>query len=178
MAAAAEPSLMTVEQYNAVPSRADVITELHWGQVVTLTRSKMKHAKLQSRLVRLLRPNAEHLGVVESEVAFRALAEYDLRGADVAFVSRERWDATPDDDNLQGSPELVIEVLSPSNTEREMQEKATLYLATGAQEFWLVDAKWKNVTVVRRDGSAVYEIGQRIPLALFGGDLRIADIFA
>jgi len=29
-----------------------------------------------------------------------------------------------------------------------------------------------------RDGSAVYEIGQRIPLALFGGDLRIADIFA
>ena len=60
----------------------------------------------------------------------------------------ERWDATPDDDNMQGSPELVIEVLSPSNTEREMQEKATLYLATGAQEFWLVDAKWKNVTVV------------------------------
>jgi hypothetical protein len=51
----------------------------------------MKHAKLQSRLVRLLRPQAEHLGVVESEVAFRALAEYDLRGADAAFVSRQRW---------------------------------------------------------------------------------------
>ena len=74
----------------------------------------------------------------------------------------ERWDATPDDDNMQGFPELVIEVLSPSNTKREMQEKATLYLATGAQEFWIVDAKRENVTVVRREGSAVYEISQRI----------------
>jgi Uma2 family endonuclease len=178
MAAAAEPLLTTVEQYHALPPRADVVMELHWGQVVALTRPKMKHAKLQSRLVRLLRPKAEHLGVVESEVAFRALAEYDLRGADVAFVSRQRWDDTPDDDNLRGSPELVIEVLSPSNTRREMHEKATLYLATGAQEFWLLDAKQKNVTAVRHAGALVYQVGQRIPLALFGSDLSVSDIFA
>jgi hypothetical protein len=31
MAAAAEPLLMTVKQYHAVPARADVITELHWS---------------------------------------------------------------------------------------------------------------------------------------------------
>jgi Uma2 family endonuclease len=117
---------MTVEQFYALPARSDVITELHWGQVVTVTRPKMKHAKLQSRLVRLLRPKAEHLGVVESEVAFRALPEYDLRGADVAFVMRERWESTDDDDNLRGSPDIVIEVLSPSNTKRETQQKATL----------------------------------------------------
>ncbi len=126
MAAVAEPLVMTVEQFYALPARSDVITELHWGQVVTVTRPKMKHAKLQSRLVRLLRPKAEHLGVVESEVAFRALPEYDLRGADVAFVMRERWESTDDDDNLRGSPDIVIEVLSPSNTKRETQQKATL----------------------------------------------------
>ena len=178
MAALAEPLLMTVQQYRELPQRDDVVTELHWGQVVTLTRPKMKHAKLQSRLVRLLRPKAEHLGVIESEVAFRALAEYDLRAADVAFVSRERWDNTVDDDNLSGSPELVIEVLSPSNTKREMYEKATLYLATGAEEFWIVDAKQKNVTVVGRQGSTVYEMGELIPLPLFGSSLSAADIFA
>ena len=135
MAAAAEPLLMTVQQYRELPQREDVVQELHFGQVVTLTRPKMKHAKLQSRLVRLLRPKAEHLGVVESEVAFRALPEYELRGADVAFVFRQRWDTTADDDNLHGSPELVIGVLSPSNTKQEMREKATLYLSTGARRF-------------------------------------------
>src|ERR1017187_1987041 len=71
MAAATEPLLMTVEQYRQLPDREDVIQELHWGMVVTLSRPKMSHAKLQSRLVRLLRPKAEHLGVVESEVAFK-----------------------------------------------------------------------------------------------------------
>jgi hypothetical protein len=64
--------------------------------------------------VRLLQPFAQKLGTVATEVAFRALPKYDLLGANVAFVSQDRCDNTPDDDNLMGSPELVIEVLSPS----------------------------------------------------------------
>jgi Uma2 family endonuclease len=178
MAAAVEPLLMTVEQYRELPDREDVAPELHWGQVVLLTRPKMKHAKLQSRLVRLLRPRTEHLGVVETEVAFRALPEYDLRGADVAFVSQERWDSTEDDDNLHGSPELVIEVLSPSNTKVEIREKATLCLATGAEEFWIIDPKRKSVTVMRRKGGTLlYEMGGRVPLTLFESELEVSEIF-
>ena len=179
MAAATEPLLMTVRQYRDLPPREDVIQELHWGEVVNLTRPKMKHAKLQSRLVRLLRPRAEHLGVVESEIAFRALAEYDLRCADVAFVSQQRWDTTDEEDNLHGSPELVIEVLSPSNTTREMREKATLYLSTGTQEFWIVDPNKRNVVVMRQEaGTLVYEVSQSIPLSLFGGELSVSEVFA
>jgi len=178
MAAVAEPLLMTVAQYRQLSNRDDVIQELHWGQVVILTRPKMRHAKIQSRLVRLLRPKAEHLGVVESEVAFRALPEYDLRGADVAFISRQRWDTTPDDDNLRGSPEIVIEVLSPSNTKAEIREKAALYLSTGAQEFWIVDPKRRTVTVTRSEGEAgVFSAGEKLPLSMFGGDLEVAQIF-
>jgi len=43
MATAAEPLLLTVEQYRQLPNREDVIQELHWGQVVTLTQPKMSH---------------------------------------------------------------------------------------------------------------------------------------
>ena len=178
MATAVEPLLMTVEQYRELPQREDVIQELHWGQVVTLTRPKMRHTKLQYRLVELLRSKAQGRGIVAAEVPFRALPEYDLRGADVAFVSQARWDETDDEDNLRGSPELVIEVLSPSNTKSEMREKAALYLATGAQEFWVVHPKRENVTVTREGGTLVYEKGQHIPLALFEGKLSVSDIFA
>jgi Uma2 family endonuclease len=178
MAAAAEPLLMTVDEYRQLPDREDVIQELHWGMVVTLSRPKMKHAKLQSRLVRLLRPKAEHLGVVETEVAFRALPEYDLRGADVAYVSQQRWDATDDDDNLHGSPELVIEVLSPSNTRAEIREKAVLCLSSGAQEFWVVDPKRETVSVTTRGGvPTVYHSGECIPLSMFDSHLDVAEIF-
>jgi len=166
MAEFQEPILVTLDQYRRLPVREDVVQELHWGQVVTVTRPTMRHAKLQSRLVRLLRPKAEHLGV--AEVVFRALPEYDLRGADVAFVSRERWDTTADDDNLRGSPELVIEVLPPSNTKSEIQEKAALCLSTGGQQGWVIDPKRKTVTITHPDGRAVtYRCGESIALALF-----------
>ena len=126
----------------------------------------------------MLRPYAEHLGVVESEVAFRALPEYDLRGADVAFVSSRRWEETPDDDNLPGSPELVVEILSPSNTVAEMREKSALYLSTGAQQFWVVDPKRKTVSVTDQSGvTTVYQEQERIPLSLFGSDLALKDLF-
>lgn len=172
MAALAEPLLMTVEQYRELPQRDDVIQELQWGQVVTLTRPKMGHTKLQYRLVELLRPRIANKGIVASEIPFRALPQYELRGADVAFVSHERWAATDDEDNLQGSPELVIEVLSRSNTQAEMREKATLYLSTGGQEFWIVNPKRREITVICRDGDArVYTVDQKIPLTLFDGEL-------
>jgi len=178
MAANAEPLLMTVEEYRQLPDREDVIQELHCGTLVTLTRPKMKHAKVQLRLADLLRPKAEHLGVVETEVAFRALPEYDLRGADVAYVSQHGWDATDDDDNLRGSPELVIEVLSPSNTTAEIREKAVLCLSNGAQEFWVVDPKRETVSVTKQ-GSVpkVHQMGDRIPLSMFDSHLDVSAIF-
>jgi Uma2 family endonuclease len=108
----------------------------------------------------------------------RGLPEYDLRGADVACVSRARWDATRDDDNLSGSPELVIEVLSPSNTKEQMREKAALYLATGCEEFWLVDTRHKTVTVARRGGeSRIYQAGGSVRLSAFEGEIAVAKYF-
>ena len=178
MAAAAEPLSTTVKQYRELPERNDAVQELHWGEIVTLTRPKMGDTKLRYRLVELLRPSAEQHGIVASEVPFRALPEYDLRGADVAFVSQTRWDATSDDDNLRRSPELVVEILSPSNTKSEIREKAALYLSTGTQEFWVVDPKRKSVSVARPSGeSVVYGTGDRIPLTVFGGMIEVADIF-
>jgi len=49
-----QPLLLTVEQYRQLPDRKDVLHELHWGQVVTLTRPKMRQSRIQYRLVELL----------------------------------------------------------------------------------------------------------------------------
>jgi Uma2 family endonuclease len=110
---------------------------------------------------------------------FRALPDYDLRAADVAFVTRERWDAVGDEDDLRGAPELVIEILSPSNTRSKIQELAALCLSAGTQELWVVDAKRQTVTITVRDGATVvYRANDRIPLSLFGGHLSVSEVFA
>lgn len=178
MAASIEPLLITVKQYRELPRRDDVAQELHWGQIVTLTRPKMGHTRLQYRLVEILRVLAGSKGIVAAEVPFRALPEYELRGADVAFVSNERWTATDDDDNLQGSPELVVEVLSRSNTRAEMRAKAALYLSTGCLEFWIVEPKNKEIQVMRREGGPrIYGMGDKVPIPLFESEVSVAQIF-
>jgi Uma2 family endonuclease len=108
----------------------------------------------------------------------RPLPEYELRGADVAFVSQQRWDATDDDDNLHGSPDLVIEVLSPSNTKAEIHDKAVLCLSTGTLQFWVLDPKRNTISVTPQGNEPVlYRTGDRIPLPLFGGELDVAEFF-
>jgi Uma2 family endonuclease len=177
---AALPDLITVEQFRQLPKGGEYAYELHHGEVVALTRPKPRHWLLQSRLRRLLEPKLKDFGEVETEVPYRPVAEFDLRAADVAAIARSRWKAIDLDDDLRGAPELVIEVKSPSNTRRQLQELAALCLANGALEFWIVDTDASTVSVVRSEGSAVvYAAGSIIPLSTFGGgELAVDEIFA
>ncbi len=174
------PALMTVEEFQDLPlDRGPVLHELHHGEVVTLTRPKARHYHLQYRLADLIRAKAGQLGFVGIELPFRAVPQFDLRAADVAFVSQERWDAIDPNDNLRGAPELVIEVKSASSTWADLRERASLCLANGCQDFWIVDEKTQTITAINREGKAVKcSEGNAVPLPWFGSDaLRVADVF-
>ncbi len=62
-----------------------------------------------------------------------------VRAADVAWISRERLATIGENVCLTSAPEICVEVLSPDNTPREMQEKRALYFAAGAAEVWQCD---------------------------------------
>jgi len=62
-----------------------------------------------------------------------------VKAADVAWCSDEVWKSTEDQNCLVTCPELCIEVLSPSNTKSEIEEKKQLYFDGGAQEVWICD---------------------------------------
>lgn len=179
---AANPAhLMTVEEFRQLPEPVGEYNyELHHGELVQVPRPKLKHHILQSRLRDLLRPFAPVGSFVEIELAFRAFPEHDLRVADVGFVSAERWSHADLEDNIRDAPDIVIEVLSPSNSAREMYEKEQLCLAHGCQEFWVVDPDKRYVRVARvNEPTSTYHPGQRIPLPLLGGaSSAVDDLFA
>ena len=55
---------------------------------------------------------------------------------------------------IEGPPSLVIEILSPSNPERDQLLKRDLYARAGVPEYWLADPRTKEIEVlVYRDGS-------------------------
>jgi Uma2 family endonuclease len=176
---AALPNLITVEQFHELPDNGNYCYELHHGEVVAMTRPKPGHWQLQRHLEHLLQPKLADFGEVAVEVPFCAVAEFDLRVADVAAISRERWQEIQPEIDLQGAPELVIEVLSPSNTRAKLQDTVSLCLANGTVEFWILNRQRKSVTVVRKDGTTtLYEGDTAVPLTAFGSDsLRLADIF-
>jgi Uma2 family endonuclease len=61
------------------------------------------------------------------------------RVADVAWMSLTRFKPHRRSISLPISPEICVEVLSPSNSKTEMLEKMQLYYEAGAQEVWLCD---------------------------------------
>lgn len=172
--------LMTVAEYEQIPEHNEAFHyELHHGELVKVCFPKARHHKTQRHLRKLLEGVAGDAGIVDIEIAFRPLPEYEVWAADVAFVSKERWERIDPDGYLLGSPELVIEILSPSNTADEIQDKEKTCLEGGCREFWVVNEKRRQVKVTTPDGvTKTYHEGQQIPLTLFGGgSLAVSAIF-
>jgi Uma2 family endonuclease len=171
--------LMTVEQYRELPETGPFYYELHQGELVQVSRPKAGHIRIQERIRRMLDAAFGGRGKVFVELPFRALPENDLRVADVAFVTNERWEEVGDADDLFGAPDLTIEVLSPSNTALEINEKIALCLANGCREFWVVDPRLRQITVSTPDGlTRAYRSGDSIPLTFAENQtLNVNSIF-
>ncbi|MGH9485688.1 MAG: Uma2 family endonuclease, partial [Terriglobales bacterium] len=71
--------------------------------------------------------------------------------------------------NIRGAPDLVVEVLSLSNTAAEMLDKEQICLANSAREFWVVHPNRRRVKVTNSQGGTkfYYHGGEEIPLPLF-----------
>jgi Uma2 family endonuclease len=153
--------------------------QLHHGEVVFVPFPKRPHTLAQDNLVDQLKPRARGRGKVIMELPFCPLPEHEVWAADVAFVSREQWKACDEDDWFPGSPLLVIEVLSPSNTKAEIADKRQTCFAGGCQEFWLVDPKKRTVQTWTSDGAtAKYSDRDSVPLAIMGAAaLPVSTIF-
>jgi len=170
---------ITVEEYERIADPPGGRYELRHGEVAFVTFPVRQHKEVQRRLRRMLEtmPAAEQF-IVDTEFPYRPLPENEVWGADVACVSGVRYDAI--DKWLVGSPELVIEVKSPSNTKAEMDEKAMMTLAgAGAVEFWIVDPQTKTILVhTKAAGMHVYGAGEAVPTAMLRSQTVLADLFA
>jgi Uma2 family endonuclease len=175
----ATTGLMTVEEFLQLPETGPFYYELRHGEPVQVTRPILKHTRGQKTLERLLEFHAANGFVVIIEFPFRALPEHDLRVADVAAISTVRFDQADREAVFRGAPELVIEILSPSNTVAEMNDKEQLCLGNGCREFWVVDMDLRQVKISTPDGvTRTFRAGQQIPLDLFGtGALKVDAIF-
>lgn len=100
---------------------------------------------------------------------------------DLLFVSTERlWIIT--EDSIQGPPDLVIEILSPSTARRDRTVKLDLYRRQQVPEYWIVDLDAKTIEVWRlaEGATAPDRHADRIPVRLgptLLGEISLEKIF-
>ena len=123
------------------------------------------------------------LGIVTGEAGTIRLFSGLVRIPDVAFTS---WDRLPGRKRPKIPiphlvPDLVVEVLSKSNTKREMDRKLREYFAAGVRLVWMVDPKKRTVRVYTAlDQSILLDENQSLDggTVLPGFVVRVRDVFA
>ena len=107
------------------------------GQIV-MSPASNEHGIYQAMIINMLF-NSVKPGIVISECS--VLTNQGVKVTDVALASQEFFRKYGMETPYNVAPELCVEIISPSNTVNEMLDKTDLYLAKGAKEVWIVNAK-------------------------------------
>ena len=138
------PKRWTIEDLDALPDDGKRY-ELIEGGLAEMTAPGMAHARIVANLLRLLFALRASIGLE----TFTAPVAVVLRGRDlllpdiVGLLPGSRARCVPA--GIEGPPDLVIEVLSPSNRDHDLLTKRALYGLAGVREYWIVDPEARTV---------------------------------
>jgi len=158
--------------------------ELIDGRIVPMSPTGGEHGNIEIILGFALKVFAQHrkLGwVMSGEVGIYTRRHPDrVRGADIVFVSRERLPKPPEG-FLEIAPELIVEIISPSDRWSDMRRKLDEYFAIGVQQVWAVEPDNRTVLVYQTPTSfrELAESGTLVGEGVLEGfSLPVADLFA
>lgn len=182
--AAADAHLVTADELFAMPDDS-VRRELVRGEVREMSPAGKRHGRIGARILSRLGLHVESQGLGEvynSDTGFKLSSNPDtVRAPDVAFVTREHADAVGEIDGfIPGAPDLAIEVISPTDSYGEVDEKVSEYLEAGTRMVIVVNPRHRIATVYRSPGDIVLLTEND---ALDGGDvvpgwsLPLRDLF-
>jgi Uma2 family endonuclease len=161
------------------------------GEVIPLASPTLKHQEIVLTLAERLRQftRAKRLGKVLTapfDFVIRR-APVRTRQPDLFFLSRDRlhdWAQLQEQPRLEFAPDLVIEILSPSETYTYWSEKLQDYFVLGVPEVWLVDVDKRAIEVQVREAWGYRSLGwfageQVVPSRVLAGlELKPAEVFA
>jgi len=148
--------LLTAEEFAAMPDPGHP-TELRRGRVVDMPPPGSRHGQICSKVGRLLGNHAEaadigHVVTNDSGVITERGPD-SVRGADVAFYRYERLPRGPLPDGYPDvPPDLVFEVVSPSDRWSAVLAKVSEYLDAGVGLVCVLRPGPETLRLVRPDG--------------------------
>jgi len=172
----------TYDDYLKTPD--DERYELIEGELLMTPSPNTEHQRISRKLgfmmVKFVEEN--NLGEVFDAPYDIHLDEENVFEPDILFVSKERLDIIGEK-NIQGTPDLVVEIVSESNAYRDTIQKKMLYARFGVKEYWIVAPGEKLIEVYHLD-KQVYRLDKTYLYAdtlesqvLKGFKVELRDIF-
>lgn len=182
---AAQPSkkLITAEEFLELPKSLNK-PELVDGEVVEMSPVGMPHGVVQLALGALMQAHVkrEKQGKVMSEVGFILTRNPDtVRAPDISFVSAAQLRERPRSEGYyEGYPDLAVEVISPGDRMRDVEEKLQQYFDAGTRLVWLVRPEARVVMMRYPNGRGQILRGEDVLSGedvLPGFEIKLTDLF-
>ncbi len=154
--------------------------ELYDGRVV-YKMPNFAHGVIQARIAQRFNNYLERnpAGLISGDANYRLWPDRnrESRAPDISFIRRERLPQNLDR-FLSVSPDLAIEILSPSDSFEHVMEKVDEYLQQGVQVVWIMMPGTRKALVCSTQGQYIEREVLTAPEILPGFELPVAEIFA
>ena len=179
------PALLTYDDYCLIPNDGKRYEVIH-GELFMSPSPVFRHQRISMSLTILLGNYVEEIGIGLLLVAPMdvLLSEHNVVQPDLLFISNNRKSIITEK-NIQGAPDLLIEILSEGNRRHDEVVKRKLYESYGVQEYWVIDPVLETVKVYRLEEARftravewTSEAGDEISSPLLPGFVcQLADVF-
>jgi Uma2 family endonuclease len=158
----------TINDYMSTPNEKRY--QLLDGELLVAPSPTRKHQTISGQLYLTMTQfvTQSQLGQVWYAPLDVILSNHDVVQPDILFVSNARANILTEA-NVQGAPDLVVEILSPATAQHDREYKRTLYSRHGVREYWLVDPE-ENMVEVWTDRDSESGTGLVLAAAYQRGD--------
>jgi Uma2 family endonuclease len=175
-------SQITWQAFEQLPDSDGFHREVVEGELIVLPPAKSGHSKIAKAVALALSP-------LEESGRWQVFVEAGYRLSDnpptwvqpdVSVLSNERALETSGDDYFFRPPELAVEVVSPSETARDLNRKVDVLLAGGSLAVWVIYPEEQEVRVFVPGGTSyARRVGETLslPELLPGWELALVKIF-
>ena len=168
----------TVDDYFKLPD--DVRYELIDGKLYEMSAPTVRHQDLAGYIYRKIANHIEDnngpckVYIAPLDVKADVSRDDNMVQPDVIIICDRSKVTEP---NIQGAPDLAVEVLSPSSTRRDKWLKRNLYKRSGVREYWIVDPFAGDTTVYLWENGTelihIYDFEEEIPVQIWDGECRV-----
>ena len=172
----------TYADYALLPEGAPY--QLIGGKLVMTPAPTTHHQAISTRLLGefLFFMAGKDLGMIYHAPIDVYFGEKETYQPDIIFIARDRFHII-EAAMINGAPDLVVEILSPSTGYYDLKKKARTYARHGVREYWVADPEDKSIEVYKGQeekftlNQRIEEEGQIKSLVLDGLEVEVRDVF-